>query len=227
MNYTCYIFDLDDTLLDFKAGEEKGLRSVFSTFHKQPVPFEDWLTNYHEINQATWQQIEAGALAQPLLDTRFAKTFATFGQAIDGVAAEAHFRQVLDTNDAILPGSKELLASLADKGVKLIAGTNGKTATQYQRLAMTGFDRYFQHIVISGEIGHAKPSRAFFDHIFHLYPQYQPSDFIMIGDSLQSDIVGAKQAQIDSIWLTNQTTTSAIKPTYQVASLAELAELLL
>lgn len=229
MSYKCYIFDLDDTLLDFHAGEQQGLVSVFETFQTRPLQFSDWFATYQQVNQDTWRQIEQGALAQPLLDERFAKTFAAFHQSIDGAQAETHYRHLLDTNYAILPGSRELLTQLSQTGIHLVAGTNGKATTQYQRLAQTGFDQYFQQIVISSEIGHAKPSRAFFEFIFQLYPTYQPADFLMIGDSLHSDIAGANHAEIDSVWL-NQTDlthdSSSIHPTYQVHSMAELAQLL-
>lgn len=223
------IFDLDDTLLDFKKGEALGLKKVFETFQVAPLDYENWLATYLAINKQTWTKIEQGMASQPLLDTRFSKTFAEFGQEIDGMLAEAFYRTQLDQNDALILGADELLQELKQAGYHVIAGTNGKTATQYTRLSLTGLTDFFDHIVISDEIGIAKPSPDFFDHIFHLMPDFTKDDFMMIGDSLRSDILGAQQAMIDSIWFNpaHQENHSAILPTYTVDSIDALRKLLL
>ncbi|WP_297076555.1 YjjG family noncanonical pyrimidine nucleotidase [uncultured Enterococcus sp.] len=228
MNKQILIFDLDDTLLDFKAGEAIGLKRVFDHFKTAALDYETWFTQYQEINQLTWKKIEQGMAPQPLLDRRFSDTFAYFDQKTDGIQAEQFYRQQLDQNDALIPRAKTLVKRLVENGYRLVAGTNGKTATQYNRLELTGLTAYFEHIVISDEIGVAKPSPDFFQHIFALYPDLMRDDFLMIGDSLRSDILGAQQALIDSIWICpTPQHTSAILPTYTVRSLVELEQLLL
>ncbi|MGO2939640.1 MAG: YjjG family noncanonical pyrimidine nucleotidase [Pseudolactococcus laudensis] len=225
MRYRVIIFDLDDTVLDFKAGEKKRLETVFKHFDTVGVNYEAWVVAYTDVNKRIWQAIEKGAEPQPLLNQRFSETFAVFNQDIDGVAAEAIYRQVLDANDAIITGADKVLETLHQKGYKLVVGTNGKTATQYQRLKFTGFHRYFEHVVISQEIGHAKPSQAFFEHILALYPEQPKSVFLMVGDTLATDILGANQADIASVWLEQskqQRLARAYEPTYSIASLSEL-----
>lgn len=127
-------------------------------------------------------------------------------------------------------GAKTLLEAVKQEGYQLVVGTNGKTKTQYNRLALTGFDDYFDKVVISQEIGYVKPSLSFFDHIFRLFPQYDKSDFLMIGDTLTSDIQGANQAGIDSVWLDHGTqfdkSSQEHKPTYRVKDLAQIKVLL-
>lgn len=230
MNYKVIIFDLDDTILDFKAGEKKGLKSVFDTFQIAPLNYEDWVATYLKINADIWQQIELGETAQPLLNQRFSRTFAKFDQEIVGEQAESKYRQVLDANDAVMPGAKALLMQLKQAGYHLVVGTNGKTKTQYNRLALTGFDDYFDNVVISQEIGHVKPSLSFFEYIFSLYPKHDKSEFLMIGDTLTSDIQGANLAGIDSIWLDHGTQSSELskvhQSTYRVRDLAQIRSLL-
>lgn len=230
MDYKVIIFDLDDTILDFKAGEKKGLKTVFDTFQIAPLSYEDWVTTYLKINADIWQQIELGETAQPLLNQRFSKTFAQFSQDIDGKQAEAVYRQVLDANDVVIPGAKALLRQLKQAGYYLVVGTNGKTKTQYNRLALTGFDDYFDEVVISQEIGHVKPSRSFFEHIFRLYQKHDKSEFLMIGDTLTSDIQGANLSGIDSIWVDHGSQSSDLsksyQPTYRVSDLSQIKTLL-
>lgn len=230
MNYKVLIFDLDDTILDFKAGEKKGLKTVFDTFQKSALDYDAWVSAYKKINADIWQQIELGKPAQPLLNERFSKTFAQFDQEVDGEQAEATYRQVLDVNDAVMLGAKDLLDGVKQEGYQLVVGTNGKTNTQYNRLALTGFDAYFDEVVISQEIGHVKPSSSFFAHIFKLYPKYDKANFLMIGDTLTSDIQGANQAGIDSIWLDHGTQdhqlSQSYNPTYRVKDLKQIKALL-
>lgn len=229
MRYRVIIFDLDDTVLDFKAGEKRGLATVFKAFKTKALDYDAWVATYLDINARVWQAIEKGAQPQPLLNQRFSDTFAAFNQDIDGVAAEVLYRQVLDANDAVVPGAAEVLETLSQRGYKLVVGTNGKTATQYQRLQLTGFQQYFEHVVISQEIGHAKPNQAFFEHIFALYPDQAKAAFLMVGDTLSTDILGAHQADIASVWLSQsnqQQFTSGHVPTHRISSLSELTSLL-
>ena len=229
MRYRVLIFDLDDTVLDFKAGEKKGLATVFKAFKTVTLDYDAWVATYLDINARVWQAIEKGAQPQPLLNQRFSETFAAFNQTIDGVAAEALYRQVLDANDAVMPDADQVLATLSQRGYKLVVGTNGKTATQYQRLQLTGFHRYFEHIVISEEIGHAKPSQAFFEHIVRLYPDLDKSAFLMVGDTLSTDILGANQAEIASVWLHQAGQDNLgrdVQPTETISTLSELLTVL-
>ena len=78
MTYKVVIVDLDDTVLDFKAGEVKGLATVFKAFQTAAVDYEAWVRAYSKINHRIWREIEAGAATQPLLNDRFSKTFAQF-----------------------------------------------------------------------------------------------------------------------------------------------------
>ena len=229
MSYRVIIFDLDDTVLDFKAGEKKGLATVFKHFNRVALDYDAWVATYLDVNARVWQAIEKGAKPQPLLNQRFADAFAAFNQTIDGVAAEALYRQVLDANDAVIAGADQVLATLHQKGYKLVVGTNGKTATQYQRLQLTGFHRYFEHVVISEEIGHAKPSQAFFEHIVGLYPNLNKSAFLMVGDTLSTDILGAHQAGIASVWLHQSGQADSGRddqPTYCISNISDLMSIL-
>lgn len=83
--YDILLFDLDDTLLDFRANEASALPALFERhgyhFSSQIAAF------YHPLNQALWAAHERGELPlQQALNTRFARTMAHFGIQVDGAA---------------------------------------------------------------------------------------------------------------------------------------------
>ena len=67
------------------------------------------------------------------------------------------------------------------------------------RMASTGLDKYIDYLFISEDMGVTKPDEAFFNVCFERIAEPK-SSCIMIGDSLSSDMLGAKNASIDSVW---------------------------
>ncbi|MEJ6693538.1 MAG: HAD-IA family hydrolase, partial [Saprospiraceae bacterium] len=85
---------------------------------------------------------------------------------------------------------------------------------------------YFDAIVVSDEIGHAKPQQGYFDHVFSQMGPTDLSKTIVIGDSLNSDIKGALDYGLDCVWLNPERKShGGLKPTYEVRSVKEIIEL--
>ena len=140
------IFDLDDTLLDFKRGEYEGLRDIFIAQGIKDL--DKVFQTYNKINTQVWLQIENGHPAQPLLNTRFSDTLAQFGISADGGQLEKTYRAKLNQNYHVIPGAIELLDSLKQQNYQLIVGTNGVAKTQYARLQGAGLMPYFDDVFI-------------------------------------------------------------------------------
>ena len=72
------LFDLDDTLLDFKASEAVALRQTLKTLGLEPT--EEILARYSVINQAQWELLEKKVLTrQQVLTSRFEILFGEYG----------------------------------------------------------------------------------------------------------------------------------------------------
>jgi len=69
-----------------------------------------------------------------------------------------------------------------------------------------------------------KPNKEIFEYAFRK-TRANPATSIMIGDTLDVDILGAKNAGIDQVFVNHIGITSDIKPTYTVTSLKELEEI--
>jgi HAD superfamily hydrolase (TIGR01509 family) len=147
-----------------------------------------------------WAQIEAGHPRTPLFNHRFATLLATYGQHVNGTRLQAKYAATLAQNYRVIPGSHYLLGQLRQRGVRLFVGSNGEEAVQVQRLTGAGLLDSFANVFTSEALGAAKPAPEFFTHLLAQLPADAQSSIVMVGDSRQADIVGARQVGIDSIW---------------------------
>ncbi|CAJ1188310.1 YjjG family noncanonical pyrimidine nucleotidase [Companilactobacillus nantensis] len=221
------IFDLDDTVLDFHRGE---MEYVTEILRQQNVPdVNQAMKAYLKLNKKIWENIEAGAQSQPLLNTRFSKTLALFGIEADGVKLEAQYREMLNHNYYIVPGASDLLGELKAAGITLFVGTNGVKRTQLARLHGSGLDKYFAEYFISEDIGYSKPNVKFFEPMFQKVPDLTANNTIMVGDRLQSDILGATRAGLQSIWFNPNKNINEFdfQPTYIANSYRQIEQIVI
>ncbi len=103
--------------------------------------------------------------------------------------------------------------------------TNGAAELQREKISCTGIEKYFKEIIISGEVGYGKPDKRIFQLALSRFG-VSPEQAIMVGDSLQSDISGAKAAGIRTIWLnrTGIPNDNSIIPDIEISGLAQLRE---
>ncbi|MFC6274168.1 YjjG family noncanonical pyrimidine nucleotidase [Levilactobacillus tangyuanensis] len=221
------IFDLDDTLLDFDRGEVEGIQHLLKAYHAPDV--QTGFRTYLQVNRHVWERIEQGANRDQLLNDRFTETFSRMGVTVDGAELERQYSDMLDHNYYTLPGAEEFLEDLKQAGVHLIAGTNGTKKTQVSRLAGSGVGRYFDDVFISEDIGFNKPDQRFFQPIFEQHPSLSAQNTLMVGDRLQSDVLGAQRAQLPSVWFNPQRTENltSIRPTFEARSYDALKQLIL
>ncbi|WP_125588012.1 YjjG family noncanonical pyrimidine nucleotidase [Companilactobacillus jidongensis] len=224
--YKYVIFDLDDTLFDFHRGEVEGVRKLMKQEGVQHV--DQGLQIYLSINKHVWEQIELGEPSQKLLDTRFALAFSKLGITVDGKELELQYREILNHNFYTINGAEQLLQDLKSVGTTLIVGTNGVKKTQLDRLDGSHLGQYFDDYFISDDIGFTKPDKRFFRPIFKRYPTITNKNTIMVGDNLNSDILGAKRVGLKNIWFNPQRNINSLdfKPTYEVQTYQQVENII-
>ena len=225
MKYENLLFDVDDTLLDFKAAELAGLTKLFANHGY--ILTDKLLAKYQMMNQSLWKDYEENRRTrEEILDTRFGLFFDKLGKKVDSQAIEQEYRHYLNQGAQRLGNSLEIIADLSNKA-NLYVVTNGVAKTQYQRLKAASLLPYFKDIFVSETIGYQKPRVEFFEYVFRRIPQVDLSKTVIIGDSLSSDIQGGVNAGIDNIWLNPHGENSdKIQPTYMIQTLDELYEIL-
>ena len=201
------LFDLDQTLLDFHASERLGVRFVLE---QNGLEFtEELYQSFKQINKSLWLEFEKGSITKPeLFVTRFRRLFDQCGCDTDKTDLErinSDFIDHMSQHGVLLDGALELLEnirqSVPDARVYII--TNGVTRNACGRIASTGLNEYLCGVFVSEQLGAAKPAREFFDAVIKAIGEPAES-CLVIGDSLTSDMLGAKNAGLSSCWFMPQ-----------------------
>lgn len=227
MRYRALFLDMDGTFLDFHAAERDAFYKAFRETGKEPAK-EHYLL-YSRINEDLWKAFERGEIEKAQIrSSRFCRLFEQLGIAADGISIEQDYEAFLGEGHELIPHAREVLAFLYER-YPLYVVTNGFARVQRSRLKLAGIEGFMEQIFISEEIGYQKPRKEFFDACFsRIEPPVLPKEVLLIGDSLTSDILGAKNAGIASCWFNPEhlCNESGIQPDYEIGSLLELKKLL-
>ena len=218
--------DLDDTILDFTRAEAAALRRALT---EADVPADDGvLARYHAINAAQWELLEEGVLTrEQVLLGRFDILFGELGLVRSAGEICERYEEYLGEGHWFIPGAEALLETLAPR-YDLYLASNGTAWVQHRRLESAGIGRYFRGIFISRELGADKPSPVFFERCFAAIPGFSRECAVMVGDSLTSDIRGARNVGLRSCWYNPQYLPPRpdIPADYTIGALPELPPLL-
>jgi putative hydrolase of the HAD superfamily len=134
------------------------------------------------------------------------------------------FLDLLPTRTILFPNATEILEYLTNKKYELHLITNGFEKTQHSKLKYSGLGKYFKEVITSEGSSSLKPNKEIFDYAFEKTGA-NPVESIMLGDSIEVDIIGAMNAGIDQVFINHLNIAIDIKPTYVVRSLKELEEI--
>lgn len=222
MNWDWIFFDADETLFTFDSFG--GLQRMFLDYS---VTFTaDDFQDYQAVNKPLWVEYQNGAISALQLQHQRFEGWAAKLNVPAGDLNEAFLNAMAEICTP-LPGALSLLKSLKGKA-KLGIITNGFTALQEIRLERTGLRDYFDLLVISEQIGVAKPHPAIFDYALEQAGNPARSRVLMVGDTAESDILGGMNAGLSTCWLNahQRTLPDGVEPTWTVTSLGELEQLL-
>lgn len=221
--YDCILFDADDTLFHFDA--QAGLQRMFAGFG---VAFgAQEYAEYGELNRSLWLDYQRGVIDAKCVQRQ---RFAPWAQRlqVDAARLNSAFLSAMAELCRPLDGAVELLHALQGHA-RLGIVTNGFTELQQVRLERTGLRDCFEVLVISEEVGVAKPHPAIFERALAQMTGVAHGRVLMVGDNPDTDIRGALDAGMEACWFnpSARATPEGIAPHYQVASLVELRERLL
>lgn len=223
MKYQWLLFDADETLFNFQQAEENALKWTLAHFNITFTP--EYIPLYAKFNQRVWKEFERGEVSsQELRVKRFRLFFEELGMDGDMPAISQLYLQNLALGIDLVEGAEEVINTLK-KQHHLAIVTNGIKEVQRSRLERSVLRNSFEHLFISEEIGAAKPSPAFFDHVFESTGQPARETVLIIGDSLSSDIKGGLNYGIDTCWFNPNGGVTDLPVTYQITRLNQLLDI--
>ena len=220
------LFDLDDTLLDFKASEAEALRYTLKTLGLEPT--DEIVKRYSVINQAQWELLEKTELTrQQVLVRRFEILFQEYGIDCEAQTAQDMYHHRLSQGHYFIDGAIALLENLCKK-YDLYVVSNGTGVVQDGRIKSAGIAHYFKDIFISERMGADKPDPVFFENCFKRIPGFKKEEAVIIGDSLTSDIRGGNRVCLRTVWFNPRHLPGkeGVFPDYEIAALAEIPALM-
>ena len=135
------------------------------------------------------------------------------------------FLEFCSDKPGVVDGAHELMDYLRSRGYRMHMCSNGFHEVQYKKLTACGLRDYFQTVILSEDAGANKPSPQFFDYAFRTSSASRETT-LMIGDNLQTDIIGARDAGLDTILFNRWNVEPSGIPTMTVATLREIMDIL-
>ncbi|MFZ0711410.1 MAG: HAD family hydrolase [Terrimicrobiaceae bacterium] len=251
------LFDLDDTLIVDEAVSREAFQAVARHARdRHGAEAERFARDAAEIARTLWQAGPCQAFCRSLGISAFECLWGWFEgegdlselrkwalsfreQVFDHALREQMIESAEGSRDLaeafsrerrllqrLMPDARETLARLSAK-YELGMLTNGAPDLQREKIAASGLESFFKEIVISGVYGIGKPRPEIFLHLTDRLG-IPPADVIMVGNSLERDIAGARNAGISSIWLkvAGSEEHAAVEPAFTITGLAELPALL-
>jgi putative hydrolase of the HAD superfamily len=218
------LFDADGTLFDYDRAESTALNQAFGW---SGVTFDpSYLAAYRHINHALWQAVEKGELTPGFVKVRrFELLFENIGIAYPPATFSARYLECLAECSELVGDAAEVLQALHGK-YRMAILTNGLQVVQRGRLARSEIRQHIAQIIISEEIGFAKPSKEFFATALARLGHPSRRELLMIGDGWASDILGAIEYGLDACWYNpgRKPRPTACGLTREIGCLRELVE---
>jgi 2-haloacid dehalogenase len=225
-HYPWLFFDADGTLFDYNRAEATAFRKAFELLR---IQFEDdYLDVYQKINSQLWKALERHEITPALLRVR---RFEQLLEALQltGSADDLNLAYVeqLGLCTDLIDGAFEVLQTL-HKNSRIAIVTNGLEVVQRSRLRHSTIHPFINELIISEEVGAAKPHPDFFDAAFAQIGNPPKSDVLIIGDSLTSDMQGGVDYGIDSCWYNpiGEEKPKGLSITYEIRHLHELLQII-
>lgn len=227
--YRHLFFDLDGTLWDFNSNAEAAQRDMYNYFHLNEYceNFELFFNIFKQNNDKLWADYQRGSIKKEKLKWwRFYLTLEELGKTDEELAKklDIFYLSLAPTKTKLIEGAMEVLDYLK-KDYHLHIVTNGFNEVQYLKLKNSQLDSFFEEVITSEDAGGLKPDLSIFEYALKKSNALR-TECLMIGDVIEVDILGAKNAGIDQVFLNQNKIFTNLRPTFEIERLIELVDIL-
>ena len=223
--YTALFFDVDDTLLNFELCSQAALCKTFNFFN---IDYNEKVYKlFRDIDHHLWMKQKQGVLAvEEVLNFRFKQLLDGLNLGVDPIKFQSSFQEYLSKECVLEANAIEVIQYLSSK-YKLYVTSNGILKMQLERLKLAGLLPYFSDVFVSDEIGYDKPNINFFRECLER-SQVHCEEILLVGDSLEADIIGANKSNIATCWYNpnNGIKKVDLKTDYIISNLLQLKKIL-
>jgi putative hydrolase of the HAD superfamily len=227
MPYKHLFFDLDHTIWDFDSNSREALQDIYHNLALEKAGVYDF-DLFHKLylghNERLWDRYRNGHMkVDELRWKRMSMTLLEFKNGDEALARKmgVAFLEILPTKKALFPDTAILLDYLTGKKYNLHLITNGFEKTQQHKLRTAGIDHYFQEVITSEGSNSLKPHPEIFAYAL-MKTGAEKRESIMIGDTPEVDILGARLAGIDQVYVNHTGNLEPVEATFTVHSLREM-----
>ena len=233
MDYEAVFLDLDDTLYPYDPCNEAGKEAAHETFLDlgYECSREEFEALYRESRREVKRELAGTAAAHGRFGyfKRALRLHADVHDAADALAlGEAYWDGFL-AEMAPFEGVPETLAACRDAGLDVVVVTNLTTRIQLRKLTVLGVDDLVDRVLTSEEAGREKPSGVMFTTPLADL-DLRPSEAVMVGNSVTSDIEGGNAAGLDTVLFnadTDRDLAAHERPDHRIEAFADLTEVVL
>lgn len=198
MQYSTFLLDFDHTLFDSDVSEAAAFSDAMLVAGTSDTGRYE--SSYRRINKTLWAAVERGEITPQYVRTnRFKRLVEKFDLDADPQAMSDAYVAGLGVSGNLYAGAREVIEQLSEHAALALV-TNGLSEVQRARIHRLDIDRYFDAIVISAEVGVAKPGTEIFDITFSELGFPPKETTLMVGDSLSSDILGGTNYGLATCW---------------------------
>ena len=226
--FTTILWDLDQTILDFKKSQDYALRYSFEKLGLEIN--NDIISLYNDINDSYWKRLERGEIGKEEIHKgRFKTLFEQIGVTkTTAEEIEEIYQNALGSVFFFQDEADKLILQLKNKGFKQYIITNGFNKTQANKVHISGLDKMVDGVFVSEIIGCPKPQKEYFNACLAKMDGVCADECIIVGDSLTSDIQGGLNAGIATCWYNPAGYPNSLRISidYEIRNLRELLNIL-
>lgn len=231
MTYSHIFFDLDNTIWDFEENSRESIKELYETYLKENdegISFEVFFDGYITINKSYWEKYRNGKVGKEYLRVnRFHDALKILGKNDMDFSTKfsEEYLEICPIKTKLIDGAIEILEYVKSKNLRMSIITNGFEEVQHIKVQNCGLQAYFDEVITSEKAEAKKPHPQIFYHAAKLVDA-KVSTCLMIGDNHESDIIGANNLGMDTVYFSELPMTNNFRGRWQINHLSQLKDII-